>query len=170
MPVCPYQGCQMVYFQAKKPNLGEFWDPWNGKYWYILGPFGMYNCRLGHFGIFSPRFGILYHEKSGNPGPNAFRLRSTERKSSDFLWVINSRTNSWRDLANFPRPRPPHKVRATRAPAHAQDMKRIIGKEIFRRRRKFANSLEMGSPYILTYIRTNSMPHKQRCSTYSDGY
>jgi hypothetical protein len=27
-----YQGCQMVYFQIKNPNLGNFGGPWNGKY------------------------------------------------------------------------------------------------------------------------------------------
>jgi hypothetical protein len=31
--------------------------------WYILWPFGIFCDRLIH----SPRFGMLYHEKSGNP-------------------------------------------------------------------------------------------------------
>jgi hypothetical protein len=41
-----YQGCQMVYFQAKNPNLGKFWRALEWKMlvycmniWNILRPF-----------------------------------------------------------------------------------------------------------------------------------
>jgi hypothetical protein len=69
------QGCQMVYFQTKDPNLGKFsrvlqWktlvyfmDVWSipltfvVTIWYILWSFGIYFCR----------FGILNQEKSGSP-------------------------------------------------------------------------------------------------------
>jgi hypothetical protein len=30
------QGCQMVYFHTKNPNLVYFGGTWNGKCWYIL--------------------------------------------------------------------------------------------------------------------------------------
>jgi hypothetical protein len=30
------QGCQMVCFQTKNPNLGTFWGSCNGKSWNIL--------------------------------------------------------------------------------------------------------------------------------------
>jgi hypothetical protein len=47
-------------------NLGMFYD--HLVYFTVIenffGPFGIF---LWSFGIFSPRFGILYHEKSGNP-------------------------------------------------------------------------------------------------------
>jgi hypothetical protein len=58
------QGCQMV-FQTKNPNLGKFWSVLDWKMlrysmtiWYIL-------CL---FGTFFSGFGIMYQEKSGNPG------------------------------------------------------------------------------------------------------
>jgi hypothetical protein len=60
------QGCQMVYFHTKNPNLGM----------YILEDFGMENVGIhilqpfgivcGHLVYFS-RFGMFYQEKSGNP-------------------------------------------------------------------------------------------------------
>jgi hypothetical protein len=40
------------------------------EYTYLLRPFGTFNTLLviyWKFGIFSPRFGILCQEKSGNP-------------------------------------------------------------------------------------------------------
>jgi hypothetical protein len=43
------QGCRMVYFQTKYPNLGKFWMSLEWKMllyfktiWNILGPFGIY--------------------------------------------------------------------------------------------------------------------------------
>jgi hypothetical protein len=65
------QGCQMVYFQTKDPNLGKFrWAlEWNRLVfsvviWNILRPFG----NLVAIWYISPRFGTLCQEKSGNPG------------------------------------------------------------------------------------------------------
>jgi hypothetical protein len=53
------QGCQMVYFQAKNPNLGKFWMA----IWNTLQTLGIFYGRLVHFsGI-----GIMYQEKSGIP-------------------------------------------------------------------------------------------------------
>jgi hypothetical protein len=47
------QGCQMVYFQTKNPNLGKFWMDLEWKMllyfmtiWNILGPFGIIYDRL----------------------------------------------------------------------------------------------------------------------------
>jgi hypothetical protein len=72
------QGCQMVCFQTKNPNLGQFWRVLQCKilvyifydhlvYFTAIGnilwPFGIF---YGHLEFF-PRFGILYREKSGNP-------------------------------------------------------------------------------------------------------
>jgi hypothetical protein len=66
------QGCQKVYNHIKNPNLGKFlkalkdkilknfmaiWHTYFTAIWYYL-------CRLVFFG----RFGMFYHEKSGNPG------------------------------------------------------------------------------------------------------
>jgi hypothetical protein len=65
-------------FKPKIPFLGKFWRVLYWKMlvylmaiWYILLSIGKFNGRLLHFVviwyIFS-RFGILYQEKSGNPG------------------------------------------------------------------------------------------------------
>jgi hypothetical protein len=68
----------MVYFQTKKPNLGNFWrvlgrienaDIFNAHLeyvmaiWYIVWSFG--NSVVIYYNFLS--FGILCHEKSGNP-------------------------------------------------------------------------------------------------------
>jgi hypothetical protein len=71
------QGCQMVWFQTKDPNLGKFWRVLLWKIlvffmtiWSILRPFEIF---YGHFIYFVviwyifPCFGILDQEKSGNP-------------------------------------------------------------------------------------------------------
>jgi hypothetical protein len=64
------QGCQIVYFQTKNPNLSIFWMVLQWKIlvyimaiWYILWQFGIF---CGHLEYFN-RFGTLYYEKSGNP-------------------------------------------------------------------------------------------------------
>jgi hypothetical protein len=54
-----WQGCQMVYFETRNPNLGKFG---NEKFWYILWPFGL-SGNLVYF----HRFAIWYQEKSVNP-------------------------------------------------------------------------------------------------------
>jgi hypothetical protein len=68
------QGCQMVCFQTKNPNLGKFWRVLKWKFFYILRPSGLfYGHRkyfiaiwdiLWSFGTFFP----VLEEKSGNPG------------------------------------------------------------------------------------------------------
>jgi hypothetical protein len=70
------QGCQMVCFQTKNPNLGKFWRALDGKMliyfmanWNILRTFGIFYVHLVEFVfiwyIFSG-FGIMHQEKSGN--------------------------------------------------------------------------------------------------------
>jgi hypothetical protein len=72
------QGCQMVCFQTKNPNLGKFWKALDWKmfihfmaFWNIFWRFVIVYDRSVHFVlilyIFSG-FGIMYREKSGNPG------------------------------------------------------------------------------------------------------
>jgi hypothetical protein len=59
------QGCQMVCFRTKNPNLGKFRrTSCNGRCWHISWTFGPFYSLLVYFS----RFGILYLEKSGNPG------------------------------------------------------------------------------------------------------
>jgi hypothetical protein len=78
----PDQGCQMVCFQSKNPNLGKFWRALNWKkliyfvaIWNILLKFGMFYSfgticvHLVHFSC----FGIMHQEKSGNPCPDAIK-------------------------------------------------------------------------------------------------
>jgi hypothetical protein len=75
---CHMQGCQMVYFQTKNPNLGTFLRAFEWKMFFtILWPFGMFCGHLVYFmavwhslwsfGIFSPILVFLDQEKSGNP-------------------------------------------------------------------------------------------------------
>jgi hypothetical protein len=68
---------RLLYFQAKNHNLGKFWKVLNWKMfvnymviWSILQPLGIFYsllCIFSSFGTFSPLFGMLYLEKSGNP-------------------------------------------------------------------------------------------------------
>jgi hypothetical protein len=58
-------------FSTQNPNLGKFWRvlPWNMlvyfmDIWSILYLFGIFCGYLEYFS----RFGMLYQEKSGNPG------------------------------------------------------------------------------------------------------
>jgi hypothetical protein len=75
----------MVCFQTKNPNLGKFWRVLHWKMlvyfmetWSILmsfvlldiWTFGIVRGNLVHFS----HYGILYQEKSGNPGPLGERL------------------------------------------------------------------------------------------------
>jgi hypothetical protein len=80
------QGCQMAHFKTKNPSLGKFWRVLQLEYigifyvhlvyftaiWYILWQLGIFCGNLVYFiassYVFS-RFGKLYQEKSGNPGP-----------------------------------------------------------------------------------------------------
>jgi hypothetical protein len=72
------QGCQMVCFQTKNPNLSKFWRvlQWNRyvgifyghlvhftDFCYNLWTFGIVHGNLVYFSSFC----ILYQEKSGNP-------------------------------------------------------------------------------------------------------
>jgi hypothetical protein len=64
------QGCQMVCFQTKNPNLGKFCMALDWKMfvyfmatWNILWRFGIFYDHLVHFSS----FGFMYQEKSGNP-------------------------------------------------------------------------------------------------------
>jgi hypothetical protein len=69
------QGCQMVYFQTKNPNLGIFWWALECKMllyfmtiWNILRPFGIIYgrfgiCSLWSFGVFFP-FWYIWTKKN----------------------------------------------------------------------------------------------------------
>jgi hypothetical protein len=71
-----YEGCQMVYFQNKNPNLGKFWRALGRKMLMyftatgnILQTFGIFYYHWVHFvflGYIFAGFGIMYQEKSGN--------------------------------------------------------------------------------------------------------
>jgi hypothetical protein len=72
-------------FSNQKPNLGNFWRvlQWTMlayfmDIWSILQPFGTLNGHLVYFAVIwyiSPRFGMLYQDKSGSPDiHNAFQL------------------------------------------------------------------------------------------------
>jgi hypothetical protein len=67
----------MVCFQTKNPNLGKFWRPLDWKKFVYFWPFGLFYGDLGYFMticafcihlVHFSDFGIMYEEKSGNPG------------------------------------------------------------------------------------------------------
>jgi hypothetical protein len=68
----------MVSFQTKNPNFGKFWRALDWKMliyfmaiWNILRTFAIFYDQLVHlcsFGTFFSGFGVMYQEKSGNPG------------------------------------------------------------------------------------------------------
>jgi hypothetical protein len=76
----PIQGCQMVSFQTKNPNLDIFWSALDWKMLIYfkaicnISPtleifydhmYGTFCVHLVHFS----GFGIMYQERSGNPDP-----------------------------------------------------------------------------------------------------
>jgi hypothetical protein len=79
----------MAYFQTKNPNLGKFWKVLQSKMlvyfmvvWYMF-----------------PRFGMLYQDKSGNPGHGLksahvelYVGRPAQQKRCD---AYKSRSKSW---------------------------------------------------------------------------
>jgi hypothetical protein len=88
------QGCQMVCFQTKNPDLGKFWRVLDWKMfkyfmaiWNIFWRFEIFYDHSVHFVfiwyIFSG-FGIMYQEKSGNPGSQhaAWKLSEFEMSST----------------------------------------------------------------------------------------
>jgi hypothetical protein len=63
----------MVYFRTKNPNLDKFWSALDWKFllyfmaiWNILWTLGIFRTFCVHLVHFFG-FGIMHHEKSGNP-------------------------------------------------------------------------------------------------------
>jgi hypothetical protein len=65
-------------FKPKIQIWVNFERPFNGRCWYILWPFGLFQSQLVYFVaiwflwgffVYFSRFGALHREKSGNPGP-----------------------------------------------------------------------------------------------------
>jgi hypothetical protein len=91
---CLPQGCQMVYFQTKNPNLGKFCSTLKWKMlvyfmtvWNILRPFDIMYGPLVQFvviGYMFPNLVCFDPEKSGNPGLPA-------NINSNFRYEFNNR-------------------------------------------------------------------------------
>jgi hypothetical protein len=85
------QGCQMVCFQTKNPNLGKFWKVLLWKIlvnfmtnWPILRPLEKFYFHLVYFVVILyifPRFGISDQEKSGNPDMQSPNEATVEDKA-----------------------------------------------------------------------------------------
>jgi hypothetical protein len=102
------QGCQMVYFQTKNPNLGKFWRSMQWKMvdyfiaiwsifchlvyfiaiWYILWTFGIFYVYLVYFFL----FWYVVPEKSGNLAVSVDRKRKKKK-----CWV----RAEWPDWSKF---------------------------------------------------------------------
>jgi hypothetical protein len=87
------QGCQMVCFQTKNPNLGKFWRALDWKMftyfisiWNISWRFGIFYDHLAHF-VFIwcivSGLGIMYQGKSGNPACKEVPARKWRRLFSE---------------------------------------------------------------------------------------
>jgi hypothetical protein len=82
----------MVYFQTKPPDLVTFGIPLNGKFTYLLWPFGIHCGHLLHFMaiwymyiccgrlLYYPHIGIFNQEKSGNPVQGCGRKKQARPK------------------------------------------------------------------------------------------
>jgi hypothetical protein len=89
------QGCQTVCVQTKNPTLRKCWEGLAmanlGIFYDHLVYFTASGNNLWQFGIFcghlviSPRFGILYQEKSGNPVDEHIRKRICITKWSSYV-------------------------------------------------------------------------------------
>jgi hypothetical protein len=76
------QGCRMVYFQTKNPNLVKFWSVLQWKIlvcfmtiWSILLLLEIIYGQLVYFVVIKyifPRVGILYQVESGNSAEGSF--------------------------------------------------------------------------------------------------
>jgi hypothetical protein len=96
------QGCQIVCFQTKYPNLGKFWRALEWKMlvfyghleyftviWYILWPFG----KVVVIWYIFPRVGKLCHEKSGNPTSDPLCLSSSAPIFADYYFLVHHLIN-----------------------------------------------------------------------------
>jgi hypothetical protein len=102
------QGCQMVCFLTKNPNLGKFWRALDWKIYFMpirksLQTFGILHNHLLHFVfiwyIFSS-FGIMFQEKSGNPAGLPNGTFHTEKSLFAIFW----RSLEWKMLVCHVRP------------------------------------------------------------------
>jgi hypothetical protein len=75
----------MFSFQTKNPHFRQFWRAldWKMTFWNILKKFGIftYNHFVHFVHIFSG-FGIMYQEKSGNPGEQSSAQSSPRQTRS----------------------------------------------------------------------------------------
>jgi hypothetical protein len=101
------QGCQMVYFQTKDPNLGKFWSVLQWKLLVnfvairsILLPFRIFYGLLVYFVVilaYFSRFGMLYQDKSGNPDPASEQRRNSRQKFPRHVFSSKQQqVRSWR--------------------------------------------------------------------------
>jgi hypothetical protein len=83
----------MVYFQTKNPTLGKFWSALEWKmlvYFIFMIYYGhlVYLMTIWKFMgilVYPPHFGILYHEKSGNPGQQSKAESLKNSKTTEIL-------------------------------------------------------------------------------------
>jgi hypothetical protein len=93
----PLQGCQMVCFKTKNPNLGKFWRALEWKMlvyfmtiWNIIHPFGIIYGRFVSLVVIWYIFLNLVRldqEKSGNPASLRCRSSRSIRKKLFFTFI-----------------------------------------------------------------------------------
>jgi hypothetical protein len=92
---CDEQGCQMVCFQTKNPSLGKLWRALDWKMfiyfmaiWNFLWRFGIFNDHFVFIWYIFSGFGIMYQEKSGNPGDEHTNVSVTSTCFSGTAWSV----------------------------------------------------------------------------------
>jgi hypothetical protein len=102
--VIPNQGCQMVYFRTKNPNLGQFWRALDWRMyiyfmaiWNILRTFEIFYDQLVHFVLIWYIFSrFWYHEprKIWQPCSKLHTLANLQQRHNfkqqfgdRFLWI-----------------------------------------------------------------------------------
>jgi outer membrane scaffolding protein for murein synthesis (MipA/OmpV family) len=61
------QGCQVDYHTNQLRNVGIFWKGFERKNLVYFTAVLYFYCKLVYFAVISPRFGMKYLEKYGNP-------------------------------------------------------------------------------------------------------
>jgi hypothetical protein len=95
----------MEFFRTKNPNLGKFWMVLQWMMLACFSPFSLFYCHLAYFvgtweilwffGIFSPRFGLLFQEKSGIPAVGKrFTFRTSLFQTSKYIRNFSTWANS----------------------------------------------------------------------------
>jgi hypothetical protein len=103
------QGCQMVYFQTKNPNLSAFWRALDWKMLIFLRLVGIFYGHLGylvHFVLICYFFLFWYHvctkKNLADPVPKSDG-KNGRRKTMDCVWICSRKHDALLQQSNLPK-------------------------------------------------------------------